>query len=269
MKPWQAAIRRIESDLRDLGSALDVDVSHLEEADWHFVVLQLGHRSRVLFRDFTRSAGKAPRLAVLALRPMLEAATLIRYFEVDSERHLLAWRAERDRVSGLVIDELEAVAERTGLHLPDLGDTRERLRESTERARGTLGGGQFMPSIPVRISMIKDDEIRQGMVTAYGTAYRGLSFDLHLSPLSLTGPLRRGPDGTIFIDDDATSRRGIWGHRALACSLYAYTLEAVSAIVGLRIEDRARKLRDEVMALPVVDDQSAYRRESPPDPRQS
>ncbi len=229
----------------ELSEALDEPI---KPDEYKLAILALGQRARTLFRGFIAlQDGAAPAAGRALLRPMIEINILIRFLNKNPGLHLELWEAEGDRNAASIIEEHNA--RHTGHWGPMpveqgvLDEKHERVRSARSRAiaaaiAGVGKKGPVLPSMAQQLSTIAEPAASE----AYTFGYRPMSWETHTNPRAfLSGEFVERNDGTVSYSD-ASERADLIGVRALSLTTFTSTLELVSIVLALPIEESARAI---------------------------
>lgn len=234
-----------EAELMELSETLDEPI---KPDEYKLAILALGQRARTLFRGFIAlQDSAAPAAGRALLRPMIEINILIRFLNKSPELHFELWEAEGDRNAASIIEEHNAQhTERWGSMPVEEGvldEKHERVRSARARAiaaaiAGVGKKGPVLPGMAMQLSTIAEPAASE----AYTFGYRPMSWETHTNPRAfLSGEFVERNDGTVSYSD-ATERADLIGVRALSLTTFASTLELVSIVLALPIEESARAI---------------------------
>lgn len=249
---FEEVLPHVESRLELLADRLDPPVDQLNAGQQ--IVLSLGLHGRELYAGVRQActAGSVAT-AMVVLRPAVEDAILVRWLESDLPMHSEMWLAEDNRNLLVGADAFEELRRRRGRPLsvrsPD-ETVAMRGHIKSVRKKAVMKGepinpdkGSVLPSVEQMVDL-KDNALWE----AYQVAYRSLSPYTHSGGRAFVGyRYERRVDGTHLVAGHDWTTSAI---RGLAATTFLLTIECISRVCELGIEDEAASMRDLVATWP-------------------
>jgi hypothetical protein len=214
----------------------------------------IGHRATSLYANFLHSLSSPADIApILALRPLVEAAILLKWISLDPTLHGELWFAQSEDRELTAMRELER---NIGLRVRgDIDPTviTESVEDKTAwrdeavargKAAGKKYGDRAMPELARLVQEIEtaDPGHKMAMRQAYDVAYRGFSPWMHSEAASFKSTAVTTPEGAAWVGD--VSPYSVEHLRLIAGAMVAYVLEIVGVASGDGSDTVARVIRD-------------------------
>jgi hypothetical protein len=215
----------------------DVPTPSAEVADADLAFVLLAERAKGLYANFEHSLSSPAEFApLLAIRPLIELAVVVKWISLDPEFHGLLWVSDSDASELTHLDAMLAHAKRRGSPEPSFDPSHRLSREAMRdeaRARLRAAGRNYGKNrtMPSAIRMVEEvekaiPEHKIAMRDAYEYAYRTFSPWQHSATSSFNATARRtGPDAWVWLGDRSPFTAEAM--HAIAVSMYAYVLEVV------------------------------------------
>lgn len=242
--------------LERLAEDIPTPTPDLEDRDITFAIL--GERAKSLYANFQHSLSSPAALGpLLAIRPLVELAILIKWISLDAAFHGFLWFADSEASELTHFDAIHKHSKTRGSPDPNV-DPRHRTSKEVirtealsrlEAAGRDYGKHRILPSV---IRMV--EEVEKGipghkiaMRDAYEYAYRTLSPWEHTNASSFKATAERTTPGSWNWLGDRSAFH-IEDIQAIAASMYAYVLEVIFSQLGSAANaNLARTIRDYVV----------------------
>lgn len=233
----------------------------------------IGIRAKGLYENFLHSLTSPVDIApILALRPLVEAAILLKWISLDPPLHGELWFAQaEDREITAIREQEKNLGVRVRADIPVA-----RITETVEQkiawrdesiARGKVAGKKYgdnpMPSLKRLVDEIEagDPGHRVAMRQAYDLAYRGFSPWQHTEATSFKTTAIETDEGLKFVGDP--SPYGVEHLRLTAGAMFAYVLEIIGIARGDGSEVPARFIRNYLVVVHPLGEQTGNLETSP------
>jgi len=219
-----------------------------------FYAALIGTRAAGLYENFLHSLASPTNIGrLIALRPLVEAAIILKWISLDPDNHGTLWFGQSEA------QDLKAIREQEKhLGVQVRGDVpsetveeavvRKQAIVDTAKARASAMernyGRRVMPELARMVDEIAEQDPGHeiAMRQAYDAAYRAFSPWTHTEATSFKATAEESSEGLLFVGDRSPFKQ--YHLRIIAGAMFAYVLEILGLSTQSGNEVPARFIRD-------------------------